>query len=164
MSKRLTSAAFGSLLLVGICLAQSTNSLQSQGSGVTLSITVTNNSYAIGSDMTVFAAVQNVSTNDVHLASFIISLTGDGGKTYNLTEPELGNGANMGGNIKNILKAGRIRSWQTRLELNHYFGAFGIELVDKDVEPGSYMLKAVQYYDGDKLSVQSNLLKVEIKK
>lgn len=163
MSKKLIGAAFWVSLLAGVCMAQSTNGLQSQSRGVTLSISVTNSSYAVGSDMTLFANVQNKSTNDVHLGSFIVLLTGESGKTYQLTSPVLDDSRNLGGDISNLVKPGRVHDWQLRLGLNHYFGAFGIERVDENIEPGLYTLKAVQYYDADKLRVQSNVLKIRIK-
>ncbi|HEV2455951.1 MAG TPA: hypothetical protein VGY98_16930 [Verrucomicrobiae bacterium] len=164
MSRKLVGVAFGAFLLVGVCIAQPTNGLQSQSGGVTLSISVTNSSYAVGSDMAVFAVVRNKSTNDLHLGSCIVSLTGDSGKAYQLTQPELGNRANLGGDIVNLVTPGQVHKWQIRVGLSHYLGAFGMEWINKNIEPGAYMLKAVQYYDGDKLRVQSNVLNVRIEK
>jgi hypothetical protein len=163
MSKRLIGAALSVFLLAGVCKAQSTNGLQLHGSGVRLSITVTNSSYAVGSDMTVFAVVQNKSTNDMRLESFIVLLTGENGRTYPLTQPVLGDSRNLGGDISMLVRPGQVHKWQVRVELNHYFGAFGIERVDKNIEPGVYTLKAIQYYNADTLHVQSNVLKVRIK-
>jgi hypothetical protein len=163
MSKILMGAAFLTFYLFGVCLAQSTDGVQPQASGVTLSTTVTNSNYAVGAKISLFAVARNNSTDDLHLGSFIISLTGDGGKTYQLTQPELGNFGNIGGDIRNLVRPGRVRNWQIDVDLSHYIGAFGIEWVDKDVEPGVYTLKAVQYYDGDKSSVESNVLKIRIK-
>jgi hypothetical protein len=164
MSKKSIGATVLGFLLIGICTAQPTNALLSQRSEVTLSITVTNSSYPVGSDMTIFTTMQNKSTNDVHLGDFIVSLTADSGKTYLLTQPELGDSRNIGGNLRYLLRPREIRNSQLHLVLDHYFGAFGIEWINKNVEPGIYTLKAVQYYEGDRLHVQSNLLKVQVKK
>jgi hypothetical protein len=164
MSKKSIGAAACLFLLAGVCMAQPTNGLQLQGGGVRLSISVTNSNYAVGSEMTVFAVVHNEATNDVRLESFIVSLTGENGTTYPLTQAVLGDSRNLGGDISMLVRPGQVHKWQVRVGLNHYLGAFGMEWINKNIEPGAYMLKAVQYYDGDKLRVQSNVLKVRIEK
>lgn len=159
-----------SILSTAICMGQSTNlsgaiprEWGAPISGVRLSVTLTNTIIPVGSGFSVFADVENTSTNIVFIGDsgptldFSVSLVDKTGRTYQITKTPF----NLTRRISLKLPPGATVGWTIPVGCDRYYQAPGYIPIKKDVPSGDYVLKATRMFSPRDL--ESNFVRVKIK-
>lgn len=169
MTNKSLGTIFSVFFLATACIAQSNTNLDFGQSVqvVQLSISVSNNVIAVGSELIISAEIKNLSTNVIHLSEsspemdFNVFLTSDSGKVYKLTPPAVV----FTRLLRSDLKPGESRDSIIHVGVNKYFEPPSLVAIDKNIEPGDYTLKATRHFSKNNsiCELESNLLKVQIK-
>lgn len=163
----------GALLIMGF-LGDNTLFAQPDGSqtkelwgksacGLQISITVSNNIIAAGSNFVLTIKMKNSSTNVIESGEsspetdFKVFLIDDSGKKYQLT-PSVFSYTRL---LRIILKPGEVRSWSLFLGVNKYYEQPGFNPSFKNIPSGKYTLKATRTYLP--CEIESNVLEIQIK-
>lgn len=158
MIKRALCLICFAFIIGDFCKAQSNNfqtvaDAAVNTNGVQLSISVTNNLCAVGSEMVIFVKILNLSTNIIGMIEeggyrdFVVTLTNWHGKTYQLTPGKSDGESTM--RLMAYIGSGQSREWKIRI------------VIGNDVEPGDCKLKASTKNVGFELV--SNVVKFKIK-
>lgn len=135
--------------------------------GVRLSVSLTNTIIHVESPFSVFAEMQNTSTNVVSLGEsspeqdFSVVLVNKFGRVYKLTPTPF----RFSMRILLKLYPGKSLNWTIGVGCDHYFEPPGYILTKKAVPVGDYFLKASRKFTfANKIrEIESNVLNVQIK-